>query len=140
MARISWRATSAGAYWIDVVVGGLPLSLMVDTGLTDPQNQIGFALEPATYDQLKQGRQLSHFRARVSRDASGRYVTVETGETTAQLLDPTTRGHAGPIAHLFVSRGTPGVPGRVGVPFFHRLKGCRVEWDLDAHTMTIEYP
>ena len=53
MARIFWRATSAGADWIGVVVGGLPLTLMVDTGLTDPRNQIGFALEPATYDQLK---------------------------------------------------------------------------------------
>lgn len=140
MAPISWRANSAGAYWIDVVVGSLPLPLMVDTGLTDPRNQIGFALEPATYDQLKQARQLSHFRARVSRDASGKYVTVETAETTAQLLDPTARGHAGPIVRLFVSRGAPGVPSRVGVPFFHHLKGCHVEWDLDAHTMSIEYP
>ena len=140
MARISWRATSAGADWIDVVVGGLPLSLMVDTGLTDPRNQIGFVLEPATYDQLKQDRQLSRFRARVSRDASGRHVTVETAETSAQLLDPTTREHAGPIVRLFVSRGAPGVPSRVGVPFFHHLKGCRVEWDFDAQTMLIEYP
>jgi hypothetical protein len=69
MARICWRATSAGAYWIDVVVSSLPLPLMVDTGLTDPRNQVGFALEPAAYDQLKQARQLSHFRARVSREA-----------------------------------------------------------------------
>lgn len=139
MGHISWQATPSGAYWIDIVVGHLPLRLMVDTGLTDPRNQLGFALDPSTFDQLKQGLQLARFRTRVSRDASGRHAIVEAAETTAQLFDAETDQHAGPIVRLFVSRGMMGVPSRVGIPFFHHLKNCRVEWDLNAQAWSIEY-
>jgi hypothetical protein len=41
---------------------------------------------------------------------------------------------------VYVIRGKPGVPDRVGVVFFHRLKGCRVLWDLDAQSWCVEYP
>lgn len=140
MGRLTWSANPAGAYWIDVAVGNLPLRLMVDTGLTDPRNAIGFALEPAIYEQLKQAQQLSHFRSRVTRDASGRYSTVETAEATAQLLDVGKVQHVGPLARLYVSRGAPGVPNRVGVSFFHHLSGCRVEWDFNARSWSIDYP
>src|SRR5687768_10326473 len=114
MGRLSWQGNSAGAYWIDVMVGHLPLNLMVDTGLTDPLNQLGFALQPLVYDQLKQTRQLTRFRTRASRDASGQYATVATAETMAQLFDTRTRQPVGPVVRLFVSRGTLGVPSRVG--------------------------
>ncbi len=139
MGRTSWQASSSGSYWIDIVVGHLPLHLMVDTGLTDPRNELAFALEPGVYDQLRKSHQLSRFRTRISRDASGRYATVETAETPAQLFDPKTGQRVGPVVRLFVSRGASKVPSRVGVPFFHHLKDCRVEWNLAAQDWCIEY-
>lgn len=139
MGLISWQANPAGAYWIDVIVGHLALNVMVDTGLTDPRRQLGFALEPPIYNQLKQAGQLVRFCTRVSRDASGQYATAETAETAAQLLDARAGQPAGPIVRVFVCRGASGVPSRVGVAFFHHLSGCRVQWNLDAQTWTIEY-
>lgn len=139
MGRVSWLAAPGGAYWIDVLLGHLSVRLLVDTGLTDPRNQLGFALEPGIYDQLKQGGQLTHFRTRISRDASGRYVIAEAAETSAQLFDPGTAQQVGPAVRLFVVRGALGVPSRVGIPFFHHLKGCKVAWDLDSQRWSIEY-
>ena len=32
------------------------------------------------------------------------------------------------------------IPSRVGVVFFHKLSGCRVDWELDARSWCLEYP
>jgi hypothetical protein len=140
MAQVHWQVASSGAYLIDVMVGDIAAQTIIDLGLTDPSNQVGLALDPDIYDRLKQSQQLSRFRARLSRDASGRYSTIETAFTTARLIDPLTGQAVGPAVRLFASRGAPGVPNRVGVPFFHHLSRCSVIWELNRQTWTIEYP
>lgn len=140
MARVCWQAAPNGGYWMDVAVGPRDCRLMVDLGLVDPRNQIGCTLDPSEYDALKQLGLLSGIRTRLSRDASGRYSTIETARTTAQLIDPDTTQRVGPVVRLYVSRGVPSVPGRVGVSFFHGLSGCEVVWDIDARKWCVEYP
>lgn len=139
MDRISWRAAPQGVYWIDVLVGDFPMCLMVDTGLCDPRNELGIALDPTVYDRLKQERKLSRIRTRVSRDASGRHAASEVAETSAQLYDVANSRPVGPAVRLFVSRGIAKVPSRVGVPFFHHLKGCTVEWNLENQRWSIQF-
>ena len=113
---------------------------MVDSGLVDPLGLIGFELEPSVYDSLDQGGFLTQIQTRRSRNASGQYSHAKSGLTNAQLLDPVTGQPVGPSVQLYVSRGKQGLPNRVGVVFFHRLKGCRILWDLDSRTWWIEYP
>jgi hypothetical protein len=67
-------------------------------------------------------------------------LQTECGSLDAQLFCPKTRKPVGPIVHLFTFRGVPGVPSRVGVAFFHRLKSCKVLWNLDQRNWNIEYP
>ncbi len=72
--------------------------------------------------------------------ADGRMGFTEIGSLDAQLFCPQTQSPVGPIVHLYAYRGAPGVPDRVGVAFFHLLKGCKVLWDLDKRLWDIEYP
>jgi hypothetical protein len=140
MGRATWALQTDGAYWIDVEVGNSPLSWMIDTGMVDAQNWVGFELEPAQYDRLKRAGRLSYFRQRRRKDASGRKVYMECGLTSAQLVDPVSRRRIGPRVPIFVLRSVPNIPRRVGTAFFHRLTGCRVLWDLDNRLWSVEYP
>ena len=139
MGIACWQAAADGRYWIDVVVGNMDLRAMIDLGMVDPLHQIGFEIEPSIYDQLKQTGQLTNYRKRSRRDASGRSLHTESGRTTAQLLDPLNRKPIGPACQLYTSRGNPGLPSRVGVVFFHNLTGCKVIWELNNRDWSIEY-
>src|SRR5438874_12503689 len=113
---------------------------MLDTGLVDRNNQIGFEVDRAVYDALAQNGQLLSAGARVRRDASGRTHWLRVGFVTARLCDPATGVTVGPTVRCLVLRNFSSVPNRVGVAFFHRLTGCRVVWDLDARLWCVEYP
>src|SRR5262245_9844089 len=127
MAQARWHASTDGRYYIDVAIEGYKLRVMVDSGLIDPLNLVGFELEPSIYDQLN----LTNNRMRLSRNAGGSYSRRASGLGSAQLVDPLSGQGIGPIVQVYASRGSPGLPNRVGLAFFHRLKGCRIIWDLD---------
>jgi hypothetical protein len=139
MPRTSW-AESAGRYRIDIRLGSLDLLLMVDTGLVDPLRRVGFEIEPAIFDRLRNAGNFASMRRRKRTDASGASIVNEVGSTTAQLLEPTSRSTIGPPTQVDVMRGVPGVSSRVGVEFFHRLTACRVVWELDPRRWCVEYP
>ena len=140
MAQACWQAAADGRYRIDVFIGNSNLQVMVDLGLVDPLDLIGFELEPSIYDRLDQSGFLSQKRARQSRIASGQQISTDTGLTNAQLLDPLIGQPIGPTVRLFASRGKRALPSRVGVVFFHRLRGCRILWDLDTRIWCIHHP
>lgn len=140
MAEACWAATTDGRYWIDVHIAGQPIRVMIDLGLVDPVDAVGFEVDPDFYDQLKHAGVLSRFQVRFRRDASGQITRSESGRTNAQLLDPITRRGIGPLTQLPVCRGAPNVPSRVGVVFFHRLTGCNVDWRLDGRTWCVKCP
>lgn len=140
MAEVSWQAVSDGRYWIDVLINGNHFQVMIDLGLVDPLDAVGFELEPASYDQLKQAGLLSQLQYRFRRDANAQVTGSESGLTTAQLLDPNSKQGLGPIVQLHVCRGVEGVPNRLGVVLFHRLAGCKVHWELDSRTWRVEVP
>ncbi len=139
MSQLCWTAHPDGSYWIDALIGNQKLPAMVDLALIDPSHLMGASLEPAIYDRLEISGEFPRQHARRSRDASGRYVTIDTALTTIQLLEPKTRNPAGPIVHIYVGRGAPAIPSRVGVAFFHRFSGGRVIWDLKVRTWSIEF-
>lgn len=140
MGRICWPAMSDGRYWVDLALGSIELKLMIDTGLTDRRHWVGLAVEPRIYDRLKAAGDFAHLDQRFWRDTGGRSHQSECGLTTAQLVDPLTKQLAGSVVRLYVARGLLGLPSRVGVVFFHRLRGCRVIWELDQRTWCVEYP
>src|SRR5262245_24041675 len=140
MGQAVWQAAPDGRYWIDVMVGNRPMRVLVDQGLIDPLHRVGLEIDPAVYDQLKNSGQLSSLQLRSWRGASGTTAYSESGSTTAQLADPVSRQPIGPPVPLFVNRGVAGLPNRAGVVFFHGLTGCRVLWNLDKKTWTVEYP
>lgn len=140
MVDVSWQAAADGRYWIDVTIGGQSLRVMIDLGLVDPLQAVGFELDPAIYDGLKRAGKLSRFQYRFRRDANAQITGSESGQVQAQLLDPTTGQLVGPTAVLHVCRGTADVPSRVGVVFFHRLTACNVHWNLDTRNWRIECP
>ena len=140
MGQITYNVSPTGAYFINVRVGNLEIPVVVDLGLTDPAGQIGFALAPEIFDRLEQSGQLSRPRGRISRDASGHFSTVKSAESIACLVDPASHQPVGPNTRIFISRGAPSVPSRVGVVFFHRLAECRVIWELDRRSWIILYP
>ena len=140
MAEVSWQAAADGRYWIDVIIGGQPVQVMIDLGLVDPSHAVGFELDPDLYEQLKRAGLLSRFQYRFRRDANAQITRCESGLTIAQVLNPNTKQGIGPIIQVHVCCGVPGVPSRVGVVFFHRLLGGRVNWDLDGRTWRIECP
>jgi len=139
MSITCWQAAVDGRYWMGVAVGSIDLSVMVDLGMVDPLHRIGFEVEPSIYDHLQKTGQLTSFQRRSRRDSSGHSVPTESGSTTAQLLDPLSKKRIGPLVSLFVSRGTSGVPSRVGVVFFHSLIGCKVLWDLTSQSWCVDY-
>jgi hypothetical protein len=139
MPQFCWTAHRDGSYWIDALIGNQKLPALVDLGLIDPSHLMGAYLDPSIYDHLEITGGFLRLHARRSRDASGQYVTIHTGLTTIQLLEPQSGNPAGPIVPLYVGRGAPGIPSRIGVAFFHRLSGGKVIWDLTARTWTIEF-
>jgi hypothetical protein len=140
MNQNSWMAAPDGRYWIDVVLGNMPIRLMLDTGLVDPRGQVGFEIEPQLYDSLERSNQLVAAGLRKRRDSSGRSIRMQTGWVSAHLLDVESGSYIGPRVQLSAWRGFANVPNRVGVLFFHQLAGCRVVWDLDARLWSVEYP
>ena|SRR5205809_312832 len=140
MSQACWQAAADGRYHIEVVIGNYTLAVMVDSGLVDPLDLIGFDLEPSIYDRLNQSGFLTQERSRQFRSASGHYATAFSGLTNARLVDPKIHQPVGPVVQLFASRGQRALPNRVGVVFFHRLRGCRVLWDLDSRIWCVEYP
>ena len=140
MPRVSWRAMASGHYWIDVVLGTSHLTVMIDLGLVDPLDMVGFEVEQSFYDRIKQAGQFASFLWRSKRDASGRKRWSESGLIAAQCVDPGTKLAVGPQVQIYVSCGVQGVPNRVGVNFFHRLSRCQIIWELDPRTWAIQYP
>jgi len=140
MPVVSWPAAPDGAYWIDVALGNREFPFLIDLGLIDQKQLIGFAIEQRVFDHLRQQGEFSHFFTTDLLDAGGRITRRNNGRTNAQLLSSLTRQRIGPSVALYVARGSPGVPNRVGVAFFHHLTNCRVIWNLDQRTWSIEYP
>lgn len=137
---LTWLATARGDYVIDVVIGGLAVAAMVDSGLVDPAQLVGFELTPALFDQLQEAGLLKELATRTRRDAGGRMSVMQVGKVTAFLARPKTAEAAGPEVELFVARSHEGLPNRVGLAFFHRLVGCRVVWDCSARTWSVCLP
>jgi len=88
MPQVCWQANVSGYYWIDVELARHKCRCMVDLGLVDPLDQIGFAIVPSLYDRLVRAGRLSHFRWRFHNDASGHSLRLQSGMAQAQLLDP----------------------------------------------------
>jgi hypothetical protein len=140
MPQACWSAAARGEYWIDVDLGGHPLKLLIDTGLLDARGQVGFSIEPSLYDTIKQAGGFRTHQLHTRLDAHGQLSLTESGSLNAQIICPQTRNAVGPVIHLYVFRGVAGVPDRVGMAFFHGLRGCKVLWDLDKREWCIEYP
>jgi hypothetical protein len=140
MPQVCWNAAGSGEYWIDVKLGSHSLKVLVDTGLIDSRGQVGFSVDPALYDQIKLASEFRthHMHARLTAD--GQVVLTESGSLDAQLISPQSGILVGPVVHICVFRGAPGVPDRAGLAFFHLLKGCKVVWDLSPRLWCIEYP
>jgi hypothetical protein len=82
MAQARWRAAADGRYRIDVVIGNISLQVMIDLGLVDPLDLLGFELEPSIYDRLDQSGFLVQHVARQSRSATGQITSSYSGLTT----------------------------------------------------------
>ena len=137
MATATWQCSANGRYWLDVLVGSLQVSLMIDTGLVDPEQRVGIELEPHLFDQLEQSGKLSGRALRIRKDAGGHASPLYCAAVDASLTTPETSQPLGPSIRIHVARGVAGVPSRVGVAFFHKLPGCRVVWDCSAKTWSI---
>lgn len=140
MPRLSWPVAPNGRYLIDLSIGGVDLVVMVDTGIADPMQRVGFDLDERDYDRLRSAGLVRATEYRKRHDASGRVIVRESGEVTAQLIDPATRQRVGPLVTVYANRGVKGVVSRVGPVFFHALTGCRVVWELDRKEWCVEYP
>src|SRR5207253_46811 len=140
MPKACWIASGRGEYWLDVHLGGRPLKVLIDTGLLDARGQVGFSVEPALYDDIKRAGGFQAHQIHTRLDANGQISLTESGSLDAQLLCPVTGKPVGPAVHVFVFRGAAGVPDRAGMAFFHGLKGCKVQWDLDKREWCVEYP
>jgi hypothetical protein len=140
MPQACWQAASDGTYWLDIAIGNLELTMLIDLGMIDPQQQLGFSVEAPVYNQLKRNGLFTHYNTSLRLDASGNISKRESGLAAAQLICPITRNRLGPTVDLFVSEGPANVPHRVGLVFFHALAGCRVQWDLSKREWCIEFP
>ena len=140
MPQACWNATSRGEYWIYVSLGGQPIEVLIDTGLIDAKGEVGFSIEPGLYDNIKKAGGFRGHQRHARLTADGKITITESGSLDAQLICPQTQNPDGPIVHVFVFRGVAGVPDRVGMAFFHLLKGCKVLWDLDQRSWCVEYP
>jgi hypothetical protein len=140
MPQLCWNATARGEYWIDVSLGGHAVQVLVDTGLIDGKGRVGFSIEESLYDAIKRAKGFQKHQQHARLTADGRISMAQSGSLDAQLICPLTRSPVGPVVHVYVYRGVPGVPNRVGAAFFYLLKGCRVIWDFDQRQWCIEYP
>jgi hypothetical protein len=140
MPQAQWQAGSDGRYWIGLDLAGRDARVVIDLGLTDVANRVGFEIDPVLYDSLDRAGALSHCVRRVKRDASGQRSVYDTGLLTARLIEPLTRQRIGSQISAFAGRGVAGLPNYVGVVFFHRLAGCRGAWEFDQRTWTIDCP
>jgi len=57
MPLTSWLAAPDGRYWIDVTLGNGTCHVMIDLGLVDPLDRVGFELAPYLGVFCKFGRQ-----------------------------------------------------------------------------------
>jgi len=140
MPQVCWSANPRGEYWIDINLGGHPLKVLIDSGLIDRRGQVGFSVDESLYDGIKQAGGFKKHQLHTRLTADGQISRTESGSLDAQVICPQTGNLVGSIVHISVFRGVPGVPNRVGVVFFHLLKGCKVLWDLDQRLWCIEYP
>ena len=140
MNRACWPAAPDGRYWIDAALGTMSVRLMLDTGLVHPLHHVGLELAPVLFDNLRQAGQMVGAGQRQRRDASGQLVVMLAGLMRAQLIDPVIRQVIGPVVSVSAFRGALNVPSRVGVEFFHRLTGCRADWDFDNRLWCVECP
>ena len=136
---LTWPAVR-GHYSIDVVIGGIPVSAMVDTGLIDSMRQVGFELPPDLFDRLVQSNSLQEITSRTRRDASGRKTQMYVGQAEVRLTSPGTTIPVGAAVQVSVARSFAGLPARVGLEFFHRLSGCQVLWNCVAQMWTVSLP
>ena len=115
MPLLQWSAAPDGRYWIDVLVGSHALRVMVDLGLVDPLDRVGFELDHSAYQRLKQSGCLTRFDRRPRRDASGRVSWSESGLGSASCWT------------LFPKRLTA-----PWFPYTYRVvrPGFRAEWGL----------
>jgi hypothetical protein len=118
----------------------MPCRFVLDTGLTDPRGQVAFDIDAALFDVLEHSGQLLRAGERHRRDASGRLVKLPIGFVVARLIEPTTGTPIGPPVRCLAVRNPAGVTSRVGVEFFHRLTGCRANWDFDNRLWCVECP
>ncbi len=140
MPLVCWPVHADGCYIVDMLIARVQQRLVVDTGLYDDKGEVGFELSPAFYDGCVRSGTLTPLGHKVRRDSSGRTVRLACGIVQAQLFDPTLNSGVGPAVKLLAMRGASGLPSRVGIEFFHRLAGCRVDWDLSARRWCVEYP
>ena len=134
---MTWPATSTGHYVIDVVIGGIAVKAMIDSGLVDPAQLVGFELAPGHFDRLHQAGLLKDVSTRTRRDAGGGKSLMRVGMASTSLTLPNTSTPVGPSVDVFVARSPAGLPTRVGLAFFHKLNGCQVHWDCSARTWSM---
>ena len=134
MATATWQCTANGRYWLDVLVGSLPVPLMIDTGVVDPEQRVGLELEPQRFAVLQPTGKFSQRALRVRKDAGGQCLPLICAAVDASLSTPGANQPLGPSIRIHVARGVAGVPSRVGLAFFHKLPECRVVWDCAAKT------
>src|SRR5258708_1764010 len=140
MPSASWHANAHNEYWIDVLLGGQPMQVLIDTGLIDRHGVVGFSIDASDYDRISQAGGFRAFKIHRRLMANGQIGTTESGSLDAQLISPQTQQPVGPVVDVYVYRGALGVPDRVGLAFFHHLKGCKVSWDLDQRLWQIDCP
>ena len=140
MPQAIWISNPHGEYWLDVNLANHSLKVLIDTGLIDSRGQVGFSIEEPLYDAIKQAGGFGYHQKHTRLTADGKISQTESGSLDAQMICPQTRNLVGPVVNVFVFRGVPGVPNRVGLAFFHLLKGCKFLWDLEHRLWNIEYP
>lgn len=140
MPLVCWDHRADGWFVIDLLVAGQVHGCRVDTGLVDRSGDMGLELNPVFYDGCLRANRLTPMQRRERRDASGRRIVKDCGIVQAQLFDTTLGIGVGPAVKLLAMRGDSGLDSRVGVVFFHRLAGCRVDWDLSARRWCVQYP
>src|SRR5437868_1739898 len=97
MASIRWFANSRGEYWIDVSLGGRPLQVLIDSGLIDGKGQVGYSVDEALYDNIKQAGGFANHQQHARLTTDGQISLTESGSLDAQLLSPQTQTPIGPV-------------------------------------------
>jgi hypothetical protein len=122
-----------------VLLGGRPFETLIDSGLIDAAGVIGFSIDALAYDSMKKAGVFSDIQFNPRMTADGKISLRECGSLDARLFNPQTQTAIGPVAHVYVYPGIPGVPDRVGLAFFHQLKGCKCSgtWTSERGASTI---